>query len=495
MRRASFAVLAISLAVAAIVGVALRVTADRDTEVGQNALVNEAGVVEAHNSPSLARNPRDPDSVVGTHRIDRPLFSAVLNWSSDGGSSWRTTALPLPRGLDRPFAPDVAFGPDGTLYVTYVNLEGNGNVPANLWLSKSSDGGRTLSEPVRVVGGLAFQARVAVDTAGTVHLTWLRARDVGLLALGRASPIVASRSSDGGRTFSNPVRVSDPSRPLVGAASPVIDSDGELVVLYQDFKDDRRDFQNLEGPPWPKPFSLVVSRPVDGGRAFSQGVELEKGLVPTRRFLVFLPEFPSLAAGPGDTLYVAWSDGRNGDEDVFLRRSDDDGRTWSEPTRVNDNRSGDGTSQYLPRVDVSPEGRVDVLFLDRRRDEKNVMTDATLASSRDEGQSFRNDRLSRRSFDSRVGASAGPRLPIDFGSRLGLASGGSGDSVAVWTDTRLGSSETGRQDIFGATYSVRDPPGGLSGTPVIAALLAASLILAILAAKSAPGASRGRAHP
>ena len=481
-RKTAFAVLAASLAVVALVGIALRVTADRDTKVEKNVLVNEPGVIEQHNSPSLARNPRSPRNVVATHRLDRPSFSAVVNWSTDGGSSWRTTPLPLPRGLDRPFAPDAAFGPDGTLYVTYVNLEGAGNVPDNLWLVRSSDGGRTFSRPQRIAGKLSFQARVAAGPGRAVSITWLKAEDVGLLQLAGASPVVAARSVDGGRTFSRPIRVSDPNRERVGAASPVIDSDGSLVILYEDFKDDRRDFQNLEGPPWKRPFSLLVTRPV-GDRAFSQAVQVDTDLVPTRRFLVFLPEFPSLAAGPGDNLYATWSDGRNGDEDVFLRRSSDDGRTWSSPKRVNDNPKRDGTSQYLPRVDVSPDGRVDVLFLDRRRDHKDVMTDATLASSPDEGASFTNKRISTRSFDSRIGSSASQILPIDFGSRLGLLSE-DGRSLAAWTDTRLGSKDTARQDVFAAAYEVPDPPGGLASLWAIAGLLLAALALAGLAAAS-----------
>ena len=480
MRPIIFGALAIVSAAAALVAAVPWVTDDQDPEVSQNRLVNDAGVIDAHNSPSLARDPRAPDRVVATYRVDRPGFSAELGSSDDGGGTWKGTALPLPGGLDRPYAPDAAFGPDGTLYVTYVNLQGAGNVPDNLWMSKSSDGGRTLSAPVRIAGKLAFQARVVVDPEGTVHVTWLQGREVGLLSLvGPPSPIVTSRSDDGGRSFSRPVPVSSPRRALVGAASPVIDADGELVVLYEDFKDDRRDFQNLEGPPWERPFGLVVTRPV--GNVFSTGVELEKNVVATRRFLAFVPEFPSLAAGPGDTLYVAWSDGRNGDEDVFLRRSDDDGRTWSAAERVNDNPKGDGTSQYLPRVDVSPDGRVDVLYLDRRRDEKNVLTDATLAASDDDGRSFTNARLSSRSFDSRVGPSATPELPVDFGSRLGLTSD-KRRSLAAWTDTRLGTRDTGRQDVISAAYKAPRSPGGYVRAAVIVALLILALAFAALAA-------------
>jgi hypothetical protein len=134
-------------------------------------------------------------------------------------------------------------------------------------------------------------------------------------------------------------------------------------------------------------------------------------------------------------------------------------------------------------VAVAPDGRVDVLYLDRRRDPRNVMTDATLASSAD-GTSFRNVRLSTRSFDSRIGASSAPRLPIDFGSRLALASDDE-RSLAAWTDTRLGSSATGRQDVFAADYTTRSA-SLLTRAPVIAILagLAAALAAGSLIRRS-----------
>ena len=358
------------------------------------------------------------------------------------------TPLPLPPGKDRPYAPDAAFAPDGTLYVTYVNLTGRGNTPENLWVARSRDGGRTLSPPVRAAGELSFQARLAVDAQGAVHVTYLRAAAVGFLSLVPPSRVVAIRSTDGGRTFSEPLFVSDGRRLRVGAASPVIDANGDLVVLYKDFKGDVRDFGNLPGPPWPKPFALVISRSDDGGRTFSRGVEIESNVVSTKRFLAFLPEFPSIAPAPDGSLVVAWADGRNGDQDVFLRRSED-GRAWSAPVRVNDNPLRDGTAQYMPQVAVGPDGRIDAVFLDRRRDPRNVQTDAFLAFSRDDGRSFENVRVSSRSFDSRVGPSAASYLEPDLGSRLGLVSW---EDVAlpVWTDTRLGSQVSGRQDIASA---------------------------------------------
>ncbi len=454
MTRIGLVLMAVLLTIAAAAET-LR-AAHEPARAGPNHVVDVPGPINADNSPSLARNPRRPGNLALTYRVDRPGYSAALAWSQDGGAVWQATALPLPLGLDRPFGPDVAFGPDGTLYVSYVNLAGNGNAPDGLWLARSTDGGRTLSPPVRVSDRLAFQVRIAVGPDGTVYVTWLQAGSVAINRLvGFPNPVVVSRSLDGGRTFSAPVPVSDPGRQRVGAASPVVDAHGRLFVLYEDFKDDRRDFEYLEGPAAETPFSLVITWSDDQGRSFAPGIDVDTDLTASHRFLVFLPDFPSLALGPQQQLYVAWADGRHGDEDVFLRRSDDRGRTWSPAVRVNDNRHGDGTDQYLPRVAVAPSGRVDVLFLDRRRDPRhNVMTDAFLARSGDGGRSFTNIRVSSRSFDSTVGPSVAGFMPVDFGSRIGLA-GSDGASLAAWTDSRFGSQDTGRQDIVFAVVGRR----------------------------------------
>jgi len=463
VKRLLFALLAVAAGLAALVLALPLLSPPAVATVGKDVFVNLPQPLEAQNSPTLLRNPLLPQNLIMAYRVDRLGFSAVLSSSMDGGGTWRHVTLPLPAGLDRPFAPDVAFAPDGTLFVSYVNLEGNGNVPGNVWVATSKDGGLTLSEPVRVAGRLAFQVRIAVDLENRAHLTWLQVAEVGLLRVaGGPNQIVSSHASDDGKTWSAPVALSDPARERVGAATPAVDSEGHLVVLYVDYKGDRRDFEFLDGPPADEPFALVISRSEDGGATFSPGNEIDTGLVPTRRFLVFLPEFPSLAAGRDATMYASWSDGRNGDEDVFLRRSDDGGRSFGPLVRVNGNPLRDGTDQYLPRVAVAPDGRVDVLSLDRRNDPGgNVMTDAYLASSSNGGKRFNEARLSSTSFSSRVGPYIDEKLPIEFGSRLGLTSG---DDlvVAAWTDSRQGTEDTGRQDIAAAaaTYAAGPPDRG-----------------------------------
>jgi len=473
-------------AVAAVTGLVIVVvavgvlTSGESTRVNENVLVNREGPIDVRNSPTVVRNPTRGDNLVATYRMDRPGFSAFLSYSDNGGRTWEQTVLPLapdvprcaasPQGDPCPFGPDVAFAPDGTLYVLYVALRGSGNDPGSLWLSTSTDGGRTLGLPAQVAGEHAFQARLAVDEKGPVHITWLQAFDTGNLSFTEPYPyVVAVRSDDKGRTFSPQVRVSDPARPRIGGPSPVVDAKGRLHVLYTDYKENRRDFSALPGPPAELPFALVLATSTDGGKTFTRGNEVESGLVAHRRFLIYLPEFPQIAAGDGDTLYVTWADGRNGDEDVFLRGSRDGGQSWSEPVKVNDNPA-DGTAQFLPKVDVAPDGRVDVLFLDGRNDRSGKLLDAYLATSGDGGKSFENVRMSAQSFDATVGPTFGDDYGTDFGTRLGLTSV-DGRAYAVWTDTHLGTPATGRQDVAFASVDLGSGRSGVVTGLVVALLL------------------------
>ncbi len=90
-------------------------------------------------------------------------------------------------------------------------------------------------------------------------------------------------------------------------------------------------------------------------------------------------------------LYVAWSDYRNGDVDVFSASSSDHGRTWSRPVRVNDDPLHDGNDQFFQWLAVDPiTGAVYVQFYDRRADPANRKTLFTLARSTDGGKTFTN---------------------------------------------------------------------------------------------------------
>lgn len=417
----------------------------------------------AENSPSVVVNPRDPADLVVVSRVDSPQFSCTVRVSRDGGATWRPTAIPAPPGTPAfaCFGPDAAFDADGTLYVSFTSagqVPGQGTAPDAVWIAASHDGGQSLATPARAGGPLAFQVRVAADPAhaGRVYLSWLQAEETSRWGLvGTTNPILASRSDDGGQTWSEPVRVSAGSRSLVVAPVPAVAGDGEVVVVYLDVGDDRLDYEGAHegkgGEPYPGPWWLVAARSADGGATWQEATV--DRLVPFQRFLQLFPPTPSVAVA-GRRIYLAFGDGRLGDVDVWVWASSDAGRRWTAARRVNDVRQGD---QYLPAASVAPDGRLDVVYYDRRADPGGSMTEVSLQSSRDHARTFgpRTD-LSDRPFDAAIGLGADRGLP-ELGTRLALVAHDA-RSLAIWADTRAGNPATMRQDLADGVVSV--PPHG-----------------------------------
>ncbi|MDP1846431.1 MAG: sialidase family protein [Solirubrobacteraceae bacterium] len=444
-------------------GPTLRVVGE-DAAVNLSARVDEN--IDAHNSPTLVRNPERPENLAVSSRIDTPFFSCGLHVSFDAGAHWSQTPIPAPKGEEaKCFDPDVAFGADGTLYYSYVTLKGDNNDPNVLWVVTSRDGGRTLSAPVRVSGPLAFQVRLAADPAraGRVHLSWMQSSDVGTLGFDGPGRIMSARSDDGATTWSRPAPVSPPGRPRAVAPAPVVGRDGALYVLYVDLRGDRLDYEGVHrgrgGEPYAGRISLVLARSGDGGARWEESV-VDDRLTPIERFLVFLADPPSVAVDADGRVYAAMHDDRLGDPDVWLWTRAPGASRWEAPRRVNDTRRGDATAQYLPALAMAPDGRLDVLYYDRRADRRNVLNEVSLQSSFDHGRTFTPSLLlSGANFDARIGFGAKEGLP-DLGSRLALISDDHA-ALGVWTDTRGGTPATQKQNLFQAIVTVT-PPDGLS---------------------------------
>jgi len=454
--------------------------------------VGDVRDIRGQNSPSVVRSPVDSNRLVVVNRVDTPSFSCAMHVSADRGKTWLESMLPFPAGEEDPprcFAPDAAFGADGTLYVSFVTLRGLGNEPGAGWVVSSTDGGSTLSEPSRALGPLSFQARLAADPTrpGRLWLTWLQAD--GLSTLGFANPgnpILVARSEDGGRSWGAPVRVNPPVRGRVLAPSLAVGGEGRLYLAFLDVGEDKLDYHGAHegrgGEPYQGRWSLVLARSSDAGQTWSETV-VDDQVVPGQRFVSLFPPAPSLALDDvRGRVYVAFADGRSGDADVRVWTSRDDGARFAAPVRVNDTPVGDGTSQHLPGLAVAAGGRLDVVYYDRRSDRDDRMTEVSLQSSGDDGRSFRPRLvLSGRAFDSRVGFGSERGL-ADLGSRLGLSSTDDG-AVAAWADTRAGTEASNKQDVAVVNVAFssrrRREPLVYAGTAAAVAglVVAASLLL------------------
>ncbi|MBV9670008.1 MAG: exo-alpha-sialidase, partial [Acidobacteriales bacterium] len=256
---------------------------------------------------------------------------------------------------------------------------------------------------------------VADEKKGTLYVGWTRWTLT-------ASPLVISQSTDGGATWSGPVEVERvPGLPrddnganegFSGAVAP----DGTLYAV------------------WAEGTHIVLTSSKDEGKTFAAA----RDVIETAPLMYAVQGFsrgngfPNIAAGPDGALYVAWSDYRNGDVDVFLSRSKDRGVTWSAAQRVNDDAVHDGSDQFYQWLSVDPkDGSVNLIFYDRREDANNSKTLVTLARSEGGGAPFRNYRWAEKPFVAR---------DEFMGDYSGIAAYG-GRVYGVWTEAATAQSE------------------------------------------------------
>ena len=96
------------------------------------------------------------------------------------------------------------------------------------------------------------------------------------------------------------------------------------------------------------------------------------------------------------TVYVNWVDDRNGDYDVWVAKSTDRGETWSEPIKVNDDKSQ--RDQFFTWMACDPAtGHLYTVFYDRRNTE-GTATEVYLAYSRNGGKKWKNVKISEKPF-------------------------------------------------------------------------------------------------
>lgn len=360
------------------------------------------------NETSVAISPANPSIVAigaNDYRMVPVFGDAWLGFyvSSDGGATWFNTFVPgFPsdtsaaglasplKSLDGSGDPTVRFDAAGNLYVAGIAFNRNFDQQdlANdtvVYVAKynytpGTPGGTSTAnsaanppnftyafttivdqgavgfavpapDPFGFAGKFDDKNWMGVDTYsgspcfGNVYYTFTK-----FTGLAGAFPIVFSRSTDGGATFSEPKPVSQKGQEgavYTQGSNIGIAPDGTVYVSYRTFAD-----------PSDPVFRVQVVRSTDCGRHFDKPVTAA----------IFTP-MPRQAAGLAfrtpteswiavddtnpNTVYVAFMAlaGSPANADIFVARSTDGGATWGAAVKVND----DATSkhQFWPTIDVS----------------------------------------------------------------------------------------------------------------------------------------------
>jgi len=220
-------------------------------------LVDDDGSRFFHDKESLTIDSTDPRYVYAVwDRLDTSDSGpTLLARSTDGGVTWSPAATIYDPGLARQTIGNVAVTtPDGVVHVFFTELGPSASNPAategSLAVIRSTDKGATWSAPTRIAQLLAVGTRVPSQTSvtvragevlgayaanpadGTLYAAWQDSRFTG----GAHDAIVMARSTDGGSTWSAPVRVSaDAAVPAFTPTLAVLQS-GLVGVTYYDFR-------------------------------------------------------------------------------------------------------------------------------------------------------------------------------------------------------------------------------------------------------------------
>lgn len=262
--------------------------------------------------------------------------------SDDGGKTWVEPATPVDTA-GKAFDPRVAWTSGKSIVVVWSD-ERRDNRVFDIYARRSADGGVTW-EPEQLLSrfdrngprDLAARPILAGD-GDRLWAVWIGVR-------GLKSYLFLNRSVDGGKTWTAPMPVSGESRSVFGQT--LVRAGNRMLLVWQD---------TLGGPD-----RIYAATSSDAGVTWSPPERVDH--LPAEAPAATAPAV--LLGADGEAL-VAWHDGRNGRDDIYLARSSDGGRTWAgEDQRMDMDEPGTGVSRF-PRLARASDGRVALAWEDDR---------------------------------------------------------------------------------------------------------------------------------
>lgn len=404
------------------------------TEVNSTQSENSI-FVDPNNKDIILNSNNSTQNPVGT------LYGANDFFSFDQGVTWGGEVYGA--GENNSGDPTTSISLDGRWFVNYI--DGGGNY-GGMGISYSDDQGESWT-PVYIAsnpGSLADKNHMWIDNSpssdyeGNLYVAWT---DFGG---SNNNDIVISRSTDAGESWSPKVNISQAVNAGNHCQGVNISTgpNGEVYVVWAIY----------DG--WPQDEKAIgMARSMDGGETWEPAVRIIDDIRGIRNSDVpqnmRVNAFPSAAVdcSNGSTrgnIYVVWTNigvpgvNTGTDRDIYLIRSTDDGDSWSDPIRVNQDPIDQGKAHYLPWIAVDPSnGVASVIFYDNRNVNAN-QAEAWVAVSSDAGASWEDFRVSDVAFTP---------SPIP-----GLAGGYFGDYLSItaldgkvypcWTDNRSGAAMT-----------------------------------------------------
>lgn len=355
----------------------------------QNILISSTS---GPNEPSICMDPQNPNRLVAGANTNKFFIS------SDGGFNWSPGTLTSPEfGVwgDPCIIVDTA----GDFYFLHLSNPTNGSWIDRI-VSQKFDFDILEWNDGSYMGKNGSKAQdkewAVVDSANNnIYVTWTQFDAYGTSDPNFFSNILFSKSTDAGETWSEAMQINQVSGDCIDddntteGAVPAVGPNGEIFVAWAGPEGLVFDRSYDEGETWLDDDVFISDQP--GGWAIDiPGISRCNGLPITCCDISYTET--------RGTIYVNWTDQRNGtdDTDVWISKSVDNGDTWSEPIRVNDDEPGRHQFFTWMTIDQS-NGDILIVFYDRRNHD-DTGTDVYLARSTNGGESFENILISDNPF-------------------------------------------------------------------------------------------------
>jgi PKD repeat protein len=254
----------------------------------------------------------------------RNLGNLYMRKSTDGGATWQPEVqLTTARGAYR-----VAMITEGqNVYLSWMDYRSG--TTWDLYFRKSSDGGQTWQNEVKLVNGnnsVGAERPDIVVLGNSVHLFWMSAFDnlPPCYTMPNCSEVFYKRSLDGGQTWGPDTRLNLTNNYAARPISTVIPP-GTVITSWE----------GEDGTGQNEPYVL---RSIDNGSTWET--------VQRMRDLPGEASHQNVASG-GNNVHLAWHDGREtGNRNIYYRQSNDQGATWG-PEEAVSNALGDSEVPVL----------------------------------------------------------------------------------------------------------------------------------------------------
>ncbi len=342
------------------------------------------------NEISLAINPNNPNNVVVGANLKQ------LWYTTNSGESWTSSAISSKYGVWGD--PALEFDADGNVY--YAHLSNSEFWLDRIVVQKSTNGGESWTTDK----GVGFNEVTQHDKEwivadmtplsphyGDLYAAWTEFDLYGSDNTEDSTRILFSRSATSGDFWSDPIVVSDSSGncidddETVEGAVPCTGPDGEIYIS------------------WAGPLGIMFDKSIDGGYSFGKDIFVTEHIggwaydIPNYQRCNGLPVTAcDISSSPyKGRIYILYSaQNIETNTDVFMIKSDDKGKTWSESIDIT-GVVGD-SHQFMSWMDVDPKtGYIYAAYYDNRNYPDNSQSDIYMAISKDGGATFENIKLNQ----------------------------------------------------------------------------------------------------